>query len=219
MQSAGFYKAEKDLLPRHHVLRFASKFTLPRLPFHMMERSQTTMIRAIFGCIALMVAATLAVGAPTNPDEEAVRRLPQAFCAAFNNHDGHELAKIMADDVDFVTVGAYWLHGRPDFEKYHTRMLRGRFAKGKMEPLRIAVRFLRPDIAIIHWSWTGLGDINIDGTARVRRYGMMTMVAEKRNGMWLVAASQNDDADPTISPEMDGITPPIPIPGPEQKPQ
>jgi hypothetical protein len=29
----------------------------------------------------------------------------------------------MADEVDFVTVGAVWLHGRPDFEKYHVRLL------------------------------------------------------------------------------------------------
>jgi uncharacterized protein (TIGR02246 family) len=184
-----------------------------------MERNQTTMRLPIFGCIAFLVAATLAIGAPTNPDEDAVRKLPPAFCAAFNHHDGHELAKIMADDVDFVTVGAWWIHGRPDFEKYHTRMLSGRFAGIKMEPLRIAVRFLRPDIAILHWSWTGLGDKNIDGTERRRRYGMMTMVAEKRNGIWLVVASQNDDADPTVSPEMEGITSPIPIPGPEQGPQ
>jgi len=201
------------------VLGFGSGFTLPRWPFHIIERSQTAMRLPIFGCITLMVAATLAIGAPTNPDEEAVRKLPQAFCAAFNNHDGHELAKIMADDVDFVTVGAWWIHGRPDFEKYHTRMLSGRFAGIKMEPLHIAVRFLRPDIAIIHWSWTGLGDKNIDGTARRRRYGMMTMVAEKRNGIWLVVASQNDDADATVSPEMEGITSPIPIPGPGQGPE
>jgi ketosteroid isomerase-like protein len=67
--------------------------------------------------LGLFVAATLPVGAQTKPDEEAVRKLPQAFADAWAKHDGHELAKIMADDVDFVTVGAAWLHGRPDFEK------------------------------------------------------------------------------------------------------
>jgi uncharacterized protein (TIGR02246 family) len=63
------------------------------------------------------------VNAQTKQDEEAVRGLPKAFCDAFNKHDGHELAKIMAEDVDFVTVGLTWLHGRADFEKYHTRLL------------------------------------------------------------------------------------------------
>lgn len=177
------------------------------------------MKRLVLALIALFVATTFPVGAQTNPDEEAVRKIPQAFCAAFNKHDGHELARIMADDVDFVTVGAMWLHGRADFEKYHTRLLSGRFLGVKCEPLQTAVRFLRPDIAVIHWGWTMLGDKNSDGTARQRRFGMMTMVAEKRTGTWLVVASQNDDSDPSVTSEMQGITFPIPIPGPEQKPQ
>ena len=62
----------------------------------------------------------------TKPDEEALRKLPQAFSDAWAKHDGHELAKLMADDVDFVTVGATLIHGRPDFEKWHTRLLSGR---------------------------------------------------------------------------------------------
>jgi uncharacterized protein (TIGR02246 family) len=64
----------------------------------------------------------------------------------------------MADDVDFVTVGAMWLHGKPELEKYHTRLPEGRFHGIKTEVLQVAVRFLRPDIAIVHWSWTAGGD-------------------------------------------------------------
>jgi ketosteroid isomerase-like protein len=78
--------------------------------------------------------------------------------------------------------------------------------------LQVAVRFLRPDIAIVHWSWTGAGDKNPDGTGRQRRYGMMTMVAEKQSGRWLVVASQNDDSFPGRAPEAEGITSPIPMP-------
>jgi hypothetical protein len=66
--------------------------------------------------------------------------------------------------------------------------------------------------AIVHWSWTGAGDKNPDGTARQRRYGMMTMVAEKRSGGWLVVASQNDNSFPGLPPEFEGITSPISIP-------
>jgi uncharacterized protein (TIGR02246 family) len=122
----------------------------------------------------------------TKPDEEALRKLPQAFSDAFSKHDGHELAKIMADDVDFVTVGAWWIHGRPDFEKYHTRLLSGRFREATITPLQTEVRFLRPDMAVVHWSWNIAGDRNRDGTLRQPRCGLMTMVAEKRNGAWLV---------------------------------
>jgi uncharacterized protein (TIGR02246 family) len=161
------------------------------------------------------IAATLRVNAETEPDEEALRKLPQAFSDAFSKHDGHEFAKIMADDVDFVTVGAWWIHGRPDFEKYHTRLLSGRFSDATITPLQTEVRFLRPDMAVVHWSWNIAGDRNPDGTLRQPRYGLMTMVAEKRNGAWLVVVSQNDNSFPGQTEENEGINykTPMPIPG------
>jgi uncharacterized protein (TIGR02246 family) len=148
----------------------------------------------LFALLASFMAATLPIGAQTKLDENAVHKLPQAFSDAWARHDGHELANIMADDVDFVTVGATWIHGRPDFEKYHTRLLSGRFSGSTITPLQIAVRFLHPDVAVVHWSWKIEGDRNPDGTARRPRYGMMTMVAEKRKGTWLVVVSQNDNS-------------------------
>jgi uncharacterized protein (TIGR02246 family) len=162
--------------------------------------------------IVLGVTAVCPAQAQSSADEAAVRGLPQAFAAAFNSHDGHQLAQIAADDIDFVTVGAWWLHGKSDFEKYHARLLNGRFHGIQMDVLQVAVRFLRPDIAIVHWSWTGTGDRNPDGTARSRRYGMMTTVAEKRGGSWLIVASQNDNSFPGRAPEAEGITSPIPMP-------
>jgi len=169
--------------------------------------------------IALSFAAISAAQAQSKADEEAVHNLPQAFAAAFNEHDGHELAQIMADDVDFVTVGAMWLHGRSDFEKYHTRLLDGRFHGIRFEVLQVAARFLRPDIAIVHWSWAADGDKNPDGSARERRYGMMTMVAEKRSATWLVVASQNDNASPWDPAEGQMPNLAMPIPGPDRERQ
>jgi uncharacterized protein (TIGR02246 family) len=170
------------------------------------------MTRLTIATILLLLSAMTAALAQTPADEQAVHKLPQAFVAAFNKHDGHQLAQIMSEDVDFVTVGAWWLHSKSDFETYHTRLLSGRFHGMKMDLLQVAVRFLRPDIAIVHWSWTGTGDKNPDGSARERRYGMMTMVAEKRSGKWLVVASQNDNSFPGRAPEADGITSPMPMP-------
>jgi uncharacterized protein (TIGR02246 family) len=169
--------------------------------------------------IILSLTAISAARAQTKADEEAVHNLPQAFVAAFNKHDGHQLTQIMADDIDFVTVGAMWLHGKSDFEKYHTRLLDGRFHGIKTDVLQVAVRFLRPDIAIVHWSWTAVGDKNADGIPRNRRYGMMTMVAEKRSGIWLVVASQNGNAVPWDPAEGQMPNLAMPIPGSHQEPQ
>jgi len=162
--------------------------------------------------IAIFVAAPLPLGAQTKSDEEAVRKLPQAFRDAWNNHNGHELAKIMADDVDFVTVGATLIHGRSDFETYHTRLLSGRFKDSTITLLQLEVRFLQPDVAIVHWTRKVAGDKNPDGSPRNPRYGMMTMIAEKRGGAWLVATSQNDNSMPGAAPEFTGLTSPMPLP-------
>jgi uncharacterized protein (TIGR02246 family) len=167
--------------------------------------------------LALSFGARSTALAQAKSDEAAVRNVPQAFCDAWNRHDGHALAQVMADDVDFVTVGAMWLHSRQDFEKYHARLLNGRFNQSTITMLQTAVRFLRPDVAIVHWSWSIAGDRNADGTARQRRYGMMTMVVEKRSDNWLVVSSQNDNADPWTPAEGQMPHLAMPIPGPSQE--
>jgi uncharacterized protein (TIGR02246 family) len=170
------------------------------------------------GFLLVFLSASTNVQAQNKPEEQAVRKLPQAFCDAFTNHDGRALAKIMAEDVDFVTVGALWLHGRSDFERYHTRLLGGRFKNVTCANLQTFVRFLSPDFAVVHWTWALTGDRNVDGTARQPRFGMMTMIAEKRNGSWQVDAAQNDDADPSPAPELgNDVKPVVPIPGSNQK--
>lgn len=155
--------------------------------------------------------------AQTKADEEAVRALPRAFCDAWAKHDGHQLAAIMAEDVDFVTVGGAFFRGRADFEKYHTRLLAERFRESTNTPLEIDVRFLLPDQAVVHWSWTIEGDKNPDGTPRPKRFGIMTMVAQKREGKWLVVVAQNTNAGPG-APEADDIKLPIRLPKAEAKP-
>jgi hypothetical protein len=100
------------------------------------------MIRITTMLTLLLVAASIA-NAQSQSDEAAIRALPRAFCQAWNRHDGHQLAQIMADDVDFVTVGAMWLHGRTDFEKYHVPLLSGRFKDSTITLLVMADDFLR----------------------------------------------------------------------------
>jgi uncharacterized protein (TIGR02246 family) len=167
--------------------------------------------------LALYVASTSSVLAQTKSDEAAIRNVPQAFCEAWNRHDGNALSQVMAEDVDFVTVGAMWLHGRQDFGKYHVRLLTGRFDKSIMTSLQTAVRFLRLDVAIVHWGWKIVGDRNADGGSREPRYGIMTMIVEKRHGSWLVVASQNDNAIPWTPEEGQMPNLAMPIPGRSQE--
>ena len=159
------------------------------------------------------VASTSRMFAQSKTDEEAVGKLPQEFCDAWTKHDGHVLAKLMAEDVDFVTVAATYLHGRADFEVFHVRLLSGRFKDPTLTALESTTRFLRPEMAVVHWSWKMEGDKNPDDTPRQPRYGMMTLVAERKNGNWLIVVGQNTNAILGIPPELQDIKTPIAIPG------
>jgi uncharacterized protein (TIGR02246 family) len=161
--------------------------------------------------ISLILAAPLIVRyvthAQSQTDEAAVRNIPQAFAAAWNRHDGQQLANVISEDVDFVDVAGDWLRGRSDFALYHSRLLSVRFRDSTLTPLASSVRFLRPDLAVLHWSWRIDGDRNPDLTPRKPRLGVFTMIVEKTHGKWLVTAAQNTNRipPPIPDPEMEGI--------------
>jgi uncharacterized protein (TIGR02246 family) len=161
-------------------------------------------------CFGLDCAAR----AQSKADTAAVRRIPQAFAEAWAKHDGEQLSGIMSENVDFVNVGGDWLRGRADFALYHSRLLSVRFRDSRLTPLEISVRCLRPDLAVLHWSWRIEGDRNFDLTPRKPRYGLFTMIVAKTGGQWLVAIAQNTNRipPPNPDPEMEGIKPGILFP-------
>src|SRR6516164_6800711 len=164
-----------------------------------------------FALWMLVLFAANFASAQTNSDEEALRVLLKAFSVAWAEHNGHKLAGIMAEDVDFVTVRGVWLQGRANFEKYHTRILSGRFRDSTNTPLEIRVRFLHPDEAVVHWSWAIEGEKGADGSLQPKRFGIMTMVARKTDKGWKVVVAQNTNGGPGVT-EADDLDLPIRLP-------
>jgi uncharacterized protein (TIGR02246 family) len=159
---------------------------------------------------ALAIAGASAAPAQSANDRLALGQLPELFSRAWAHHDGHELAQLMSRDVDFVNVGAIWLHGA-DFETYHSRILAGRFRRSTNTPLATDVRFIRPGIAVVRWSWRIDGELLPDDRPAPTRFGLMTMIAEKRGGHWLITNAQNTNSGPH-RPEADGLSAPIVAP-------
>lgn len=96
--------------------------------------------------LALLLATPLSA-APGN-DNSALAKIPGEFSGAWARGDGRALGKLMSEDVDFVTVGATWLHGRRDFSVYHSRLLSERFRGSTITPLTTKVRVVRPGLAV-----------------------------------------------------------------------
>jgi uncharacterized protein (TIGR02246 family) len=169
------------------------------------------MLMRFFAILLLVVVFPTSVAAAPS-DVSAPNSIPQAFSSAWARADGEALGELMAPDVDFVTVGGTWLHGRRDFSLYHSRLLKERFKGSSITPLQIKVRFIRPDLAFVRWSWRIVGDRNFDASARPPRTGIMSMLAQHRGRKWLVIASQNTNKMPGSPPEAEGLALPMVLP-------
>ena len=101
------------------------------------------------------------------------------------------LAALVAEDVDFVTVRGIWLKGRKDFEEHHATIHVMQFKESVRTTTDVQVKFLKPDVAIVHVSGELKGEKGLDGTPLPPRQGIFTRVVTKEGGKWLIRASQN----------------------------
>jgi len=139
-------------------------------------------------CIILSVAFLgkfVVTGAsPQSGPEEAVSGL----MASWNLKDAHAFASQFTEDATFVNVnGALWI-GRKDIEDRHAKA--GIFKSSHADIKPESMRLLRPDIALVHVSWT----ITEDPRDPQPRSYLMTTVVVNRDGHWLIVAAQNGSA-------------------------
>jgi uncharacterized protein (TIGR02246 family) len=130
--------------------------------------------------LSFVVTAARAQSGP----EEAVSGL----MSSWNAKDAHAFAAQFTEDATFVNVnGTIWI-GNKDIEERlaNAEVFRSSHAEIKPESLR----FLRPDAALLHVSWT----ITLDPRSPQPRSYLMTMVVSKRNGRWSIFAAQNGSA-------------------------
>jgi|GraSoiStandDraft_5_1057265.scaffolds.fasta_scaffold278381_1 uncharacterized protein (TIGR02246 family) len=159
------------------------------------------LVSVVFVASSLAVVAVPAAGQThAAADEAAIVQLGKAWQNAWNSRDAHALASLVAEDVDFVTVLGPngWLKGRPRFESVHAGMFPRLFSKSAWTTKETQVRFLRPDVAIAHVLWSTAGDEVRHVKHGSPREGIFTWVVEKRNGQWLIVASQNTEVMPTL---------------------
>jgi uncharacterized protein (TIGR02246 family) len=139
-------------------------------------------------CIILSVAFLgkfVVTGASAQSgSEDAVSGL----MAAWNLKDAQAFASQFTEDATFVNVnGALWI-GKKDIEDRHAKAAIFKSSHAEIKP--DSMRLLRPDIALVHVSWTITGDPR---DPQPRSY-LMTMVVSKRDGRWLIVAAQNGSA-------------------------
>jgi uncharacterized protein (TIGR02246 family) len=136
------------------------------------------------------------------PDEVEIRNVETGLQDAWNHHDMKAWASLFTEDADFVNVAGWWWKGRAEIEKKHTAIHAYVFRDSTLTIDEVHARFLTPEIALVHVSWTLVGHKNPDGSAAQPRKGIFTQVLQKQNGKWLIAAAQNTDSRPEVAPLM-----------------
>lgn len=129
-------------------------------------------------------------------DEAAVRAVASSFVDTWNRHDMQAFAAVFADDADFVNVIGLWWQGRAEIQREHEALHATRMKNSYLAANETAVRFLRPDVAVVHVRWELVGDTGLEGEPLPPRKGILTQVLAKQGDRWLITSAQNTDILP-----------------------
>lgn len=154
-------------------------------------------MRKRFTVIALLTASLISVfgqgntsrNAPNAADESAIRALAQKCIEAWNKGSGEAFAAQFAEDSDFVVGNGMHLKGRKQNASNHQQIF-DTFFKGTRLWLQVkSVRFLRPDVALMHTLGRVLKPGESDASPEPET--IQTWMVSKHGNEWVVDAFHN----------------------------
>jgi uncharacterized protein (TIGR02246 family) len=138
---------------------------------------------------------------PSTDDEAAIRSLYFQMIDGWNKGSGGAFAAPFAEDGDLIGFDGMHLKGRQEIASFHQRLL-NTFVKGSRLVGKIRnVRFLTPDVAIMHV----IGGTIMEGQTDIdrERNSIHTLVVMKESdGKWRLSAFQNTRAQYIGRPDM-----------------
>jgi uncharacterized protein (TIGR02246 family) len=129
----------------------------------------------------------------TKTDEDAIRAIELRFNEAWGRHDADGMVESLADDAQFVTVNGAWTKTRAGFRDLMQRLHGGNgpFRSSTRETPEMHVRFLAPDVAMMHTRFHIHGDVD-----ESERTSIGIRVVRKVDGRWRTVAVHNTDLRP-----------------------
>jgi uncharacterized protein (TIGR02246 family) len=124
-------------------------------------------------------------------DTNALKNLPVQWEKYWNTHDMESMGTLLTSDVDFVNVAGQWLKGKKRTVTTHKERHEVVFKESVWTTDSVSIKFIKPDLAIMHVGWGIKGDVDPDGVARAPRHGLFTWVVTKKKSKWLILAVHN----------------------------
>ena len=162
--------------------------------------NRTVLRIVVIGVMSIMTVPRLS--ASQNADEIEIRNVMSALDEAWNRHDMKAFARHFAEDADQVNVAGWWWKGRPEIEKKLSAAHAYIFRDSVHTDNEVYIKFVTPEIAVVHVLWAIVGDRHVDGTiagtAERPRKGIQTQVLQKQSGKWMIVAFQNTNRLPEV---------------------
>ena len=125
--------------------------------------------------------------------------MPHAFAAAWNARDADGIAALFDEDAEFVNVVGLWWHDRAAIERAHAYGFERIFPDSTLELVRVKVKRLRADVAVVHARMRLTGQTSVAGVEAPRpRTNVFTFVVHRTAGGWRCAAAHNTDVVPGV---------------------
>jgi len=131
--------------------------------------------------------------AQNSKDSVQIAQLVKTMEEGWAKKDGALFAKPFAENADYVVVNGTHLKGRMAIDKGHQAIFDSFYKDTYIKITTQSIRYLRPDIALVHIAG------NLSGTSngeKLDRNSMITIIAEKGAHGWQIAAFQNTNVQP-----------------------
>lgn len=141
----------------------------------------------IFVTLLMMGFSTGSMQPPDSrgDDEAALRANVKQLETGWNTKSGAAFARPFAEDADYVVINGMHLKGQTAIEQGHQQIFDTIYKDTTLTLAVQQIRFLRPDVAVVHAS----GRRNGPGTESYA--AVMTLVMTKEKQGWTIAAFQN----------------------------
>jgi uncharacterized protein (TIGR02246 family) len=152
------------------------------------------------GLVVILVAVALFAGSAgaaqspppgTRNDEDTIKAVMAATTDAFSRHDAKAWVKFCTPDAQLVTVRGEFMSGVSEIEKGLAMIFQTRGRTVTLKTLRVAVRFIRPDVALAHVTNELSGLVSPGGETLPSHQELSIRVLVKDQGTWRITAFHN----------------------------
>ena len=133
-------------------------------------------------------------------DEKEIKTLVAKMTEGFNRHDAKALVPLYTADADLVTIQGVWLKGAAEIEKGMQARFDTRLRETTLKTVGVTIRFIKPDVAIVHVRNGSSGLIESNGQKVPPSEELSTRVLIKENGKWRITAFHNTTVRASQSP-------------------